>query len=99
MYMENIYNAAKRGLKSSYLCSAHCDQSHYIYKSHDYLSILEYSTIEYLCVFSLFGHEMSSKVAYFSLIEEIFSAADLQPKTSPNFKFCFIKMAHRVTYI
>ena len=36
---------------------------------------------------------------YFSLILDIFSTIANRPKTSRNLKFCFIKMAHRVTYI
>ena len=39
---------------------------------------------------------MPSKVAYFTAI--IFSTANW-PKTSPNIKLCFIKMAHRTTYL
>ena len=42
--------------------------------------------------------KLASKVAYFSLIWAGFSTAN-RPKTSPNFKFCSIKKAHRVTYI
>ena len=41
---------------------------------------------------------MPSKIAHFSLIAVIFSTAN-QPKTIPNLKFCFIKMAHRATYM
>ena len=37
-----------------------------IYKSRGYLSLLE-ATHNSMCAFSLFGHEMSSEVAYFSL--------------------------------
>ena len=52
--------------------------------------------------FICFVHEnikkLPPKVAYFSLISEIFSTAN-QLKTSPNFKLFFIKMAHRATYI
>ena len=41
---------------------------------------------------------MPSKVAYFSLIADIFSTTN-RPKTSPNIKFCsMIKMAHQATY-
>ena len=39
-----------------------------------------------------------SKVGYHIGISEIFSTAD-RPKTRPNFKFCFIKLARRMTYI
>ena len=50
----------------------------------------------------LFAHKniekTPSKIGYVSKIGEIFSTAG-RPKTSPNLKFCFIKIAHRVTYI
>ena len=49
-----------------------------------------------------FAHEnikkLPSKVAYFTVQSEIFSAANW-PKTSPNLKLYSIKMAHRGTYM
>ena len=38
------------------------------------------------------------KKGYFSKIAEILSTA-CRPKTCPNFKLCFIRIAHRATYI
>ena len=40
--------------------------------------------------------KLPSKVAYFMAKSEIFSTANL-PKTSPNLKFCSIKIAHHAT--
>ena len=41
---------------------------------------------------------MPSKVANYRLGWAVFSTAN-QPQTSPNLKFCFIKMSHRATLI
>ena len=45
-----------------------------------------------------YGKNNNLRSRIFSKIADIFSTASL-PKTSPNIKFCSIKIAHRATYI
>ena len=62
-----------------------------LYKSRGELCLLVYVTHNSMRVFSLFW---PNKVHF----TDFFSTAN-QPKTSQNIRFCFIEIAHRVTYI